>query len=222
MEIYQFIILAALAFLALLLMLRVRIRFEFSPDRKYLFVGLGKTGGEYSLSEKSGIVRISGFPVKRFQIGSKKEKKVEKPEVLKKEKKGKKKKPGRKRSFKLILKVLPGSSKAMGKYLFRLLRSLIIEDLRAEVSAGFFSPAVTGKALGYYQAAIAAVPQLNRKILFKPIWTGPALSGAAYGSIAMPVYKLIYLTLRLVFALPLRELTKLAIGTKEGGQDGGQ
>ena len=221
--IYALIIIVVL--LAAILLLRIRVRFQFDSDRKLLFAGIGRTGPLIDFSEKITHFKLCGFTIKSSR------EKPEKPEKIKAEpdteikkktekKKPKKKKPKRERPLRDILSVAPAVVKAVIAYLMGLIRSIIVEELQGEIQGGFNSPDTTGVIFGYYQAAMAVAPGTVSRIAFTPDWSGTSLSGSVRGSVALPLYRLVGRTLKLLWSLPLRELIKLAIGRKKGGQDG--
>jgi hypothetical protein len=119
-----------------------------------------------------------------------------------------------------FLPLLPKCAKALHGYSFGILRSIIVEELQAEIEAGFDSPDLTGLTFGYYQAALAAAPGVVGRVEYRPDWTGASFSGQARGSVALPLYRLLGRSIVLVYQLPLREILKLAIGRRRGGQDG--
>ena len=219
-----YFLLIILVLLILLMLVRIRVRFRFGPDRRLVFVGLGRTGPEFDLAERVGRVRLCGLKVGQFAIDREKKKAPETPRAPKPPKpvkgKPKAKKRTRRPTFAQLRAMVPSAAKAAWNYSIGLLKAVIVEELNGEITAGFDSPDLTGKVFGYYQAALGAVPAIAGRFAYIPDWSGPSISGAVRGSVALPVYRLVFLTIRLVFQLPLRELIKLAIGRKKGGQDG--
>ncbi len=213
------IILALL--LAAILLLRIRVRFELGSDRRLLFVGLGRSGPEYDF-----VRRVQSFLLFGRRIKSTPMKKADKAAEPKLEARpeDKKKPPAKKarrvRPFGDSLRAVPEVSRALWRYSIGLLKSIVVEELEADVEAGFYEPDLTGQLFGYYQAALAAVPSVVGRVRYTPDWTGASFAGQARVAVALPLHRLLYRTLILIGQLPLRRLIKLAIGRKRGGQDG--
>ncbi len=205
------------------LLLRMRVRCTIDGDDRRLFVGLGRSGGEFDFVKGRGVFKLFGLRVKDFDLARKAPAEVrEKPEPEEKPEAEKKPRTERVRSRKRVLEVAKKSLRPSWDYLVGLLRSLILEEMHGTIRGGFDSPDLTGQAYGYYQAAIGAVPALAGRVSYVPDFTGQSFSGDFRMSVALPVYRLVYRTTRYLFALPLRKLIKLAIGTKErdkGEQD---
>ncbi len=212
---YLFLIILVL--LTLVMLVRIRVRFRFGPGQRLLFVGLGRTGPEFDLAGRVGCVKLCGLRIKRFPLDRAKEKPPKKKKPPKE--KAVSKKRTRRPTLSQLKTMVPAVAKAAWAYFRGLLKAVIVEELQGKITAGFTSPDITGTVFGYYQAALAAVPAVAGRVTYVPDWTGPSLSGAVRGSVALPFYKLVFLTTRLVFKLPLRELLKLAIGRKKGDQD---
>jgi len=206
------IILALL--LAAICLLRLRLRFELGSDRRLLFVGLGRSGPEYDFVRRVQSFKLFGRCIKSTPM-----KKVDKAAEPKPEAQPRKK-AKRVRPFGDILRAVPEVSRALWRYTIGLLKSVMIEELEADVQAGFYEPDLTGQLFGYYQAALAAAPSVVGRVHYTPDWTGASFAGQARVAVALPLYRLLYRTLILICQLPLRRLIKLAIGKKRGGQDG--
>ena len=219
---YVLIILAVLLAGAVLLsLLRLRVRAEIGTEVRRLFVGLGRSGAQLDFLGREQQFRLFGLTVKRSPMDgktpSRKPKALEKvPEPDKPPTPKKKKRPI---PWRQILEALPQASRALGGYLLGLVKSLIIEQLEAEIEAGFDEPDLTGKAFGYYQAALAAAPAVVGRVQYRPVWDGPAFSGSGQMSVALPLYKLLGRTVQFVWRLPLRALWKLTIGSKRGDRN---
>ncbi len=208
---YYFISIIIILFI-LISLLRVRLKFEFGTDNNLLFVGLGKTGPEFDFKNKTGITKFAGLKLKRFSLSKPKAEKKEKPKKIKKEK--------RTRPFKDILKIIPNLLNSLWNFFVGLLKSVIVEEFQGEIKAGFDSPDNTGLLFGYYQAALNAVPSVIGRVTYTPVWDEASFAGSVRGSFALPMYRIIFQTFKLAISLPLRDMIKLAIGKKEGGQDG--
>jgi len=191
--------------LGLITLLHVRIRISIHSDLKTLFIGRGRTGILINLTDNTRSILIAGRTIETSTITKEK-----KP----------KKKPARTRPFGQILEILPDSFRAVTEYIYSLIKSVVLEEFEVEIKAGFPEPHLTGMAFGYYQASIAAVPFIGEHFKFVPNWNGGSISGTVRTTASIPLYKIIYRTIVLVFQLPLRKLVKLAIGRKVGYQDG--
>ncbi len=191
---------------ALITLLHIRLRAVIESNRKTLFVGLGRTGVLTNFTESTSSIIIAGRTVKTTVITKK-----EKPEPIKQKPA---KKSTRARPIKDILAIIPDTFLAVSKYFYSILKSLTIEEFEVEINAGFPEPHLTGIAYGYYHAAIAAVPGIGKHFKFVPDWNESSISGGVKTTVSIPLYKIIYSTIVMVFQLPLRKLTKLAIGRK--------
>lgn len=213
------IIIASL--LTAILLLKLRVRFELGSGRQILFVGLGRSGSEFNFTERVQKVKLFGWTLWSKPMKGADESEDSKPEAPSDDKKKtKRKKPGRVRSIREILAAAPEISSAMWHYTIGLLRSIVVEELEAEIEAGFEAVDLTGQIFGYYQAALAAAPAVMGRIRYTPDWTGASFDGKARVAVALPLYRLVMCTLTLLYQLPLRRMLKLAIGKKRGGQDG--
>jgi hypothetical protein len=224
---YFLLIISALA--AGILALRLRVRFEWTEDGRILFVGLGRTGlrMDYGLRRKvftvAGMRLITSELKKKEAVQSPAEPPPDEPsEVIPGKKPTKPAKPPgkRKRPLSLFLKATPRTGKAAATYLYNLLKDVVIEECKGKIEAGFESPDLTGAAYGFYQAALAGAPGAMGRFQFAPDFTGRSFRGELRLAAALPLYRLAYRTIALIAHLPLRDLTKLAIGQKRGGQDG--
>ena len=204
---------------ACILLLRLRVRVTFDHKRRIIFAGLGRSGPEFDLSVKKGYFKLWGRSIGSFKLGAKKEA-DRKREKKDKKKRDEKKPPTRARSWRDIIHVIPGVVAAVSDFLLNLLKEAAIEELEGKIEAGFESPDLTGRAFGYYQAALAAVPPIAGRFTYVPDWCGSSFGGSLRLAVALPLYKLVYRMILLIVRLPLRELIKLAIGKKKGGQDG--
>jgi hypothetical protein len=198
------------------LMLRLRLRFELDENRRLLFAGLGRTGPEFDFVRRVWSLKLFGRTVKSAPM--KKEEEPAAPEPS--EPRAEAKKPKRVRPWREVAAIVPKCAGALQRYSFALLRSVVVEELEAEIEAGFEQPDLTGQLFGYYQAALAAAPTVVGRVLYVPDWTGAAFCGRARVAIALPLYRLAYRTIILIGQLPLRRIIKVAIGKKRGGLDG--
>lgn len=213
-------LIAIFALIVVVLMLRLRARGFIDSNNRLLFVGLGRTGQEFDFVAGKGVVKLFGIKIKTFsfekdaedEVEIKETKKVKKP---KKVKRSKDEKPGRVRPWRQIWEVVKGSTGPSWNYFVRLLRSLILEEMQGKIEAGFDSPELTGRAFGYYQAMIGAVPALAGRVVYVPNWTEASFAGEFRMSVALPLYRLVFRTIQYLWALPLMRIIRLAIGTKE-------
>ncbi len=196
--------------------MKLRLKFSFGQGDRLLFIGIGKSGPELNFVDKVGVIKIAGVKLKSFSL--QKSEKKEKSEKIKKEKPKKEKK--RTRSIKQAVSLLPNLLNSLGHFFLGLLKSIIVEEFQGKIEAGFDSPDNTGIVYGYYQAALASAPNVMSRVQYTPIWNDSGFSVNIRGSIALPLYKIIYQFSKFAISLPLRELIKLAIGTKKGAQDG--
>ncbi|RME19837.1 MAG: hypothetical protein D6800_13800 [Candidatus Zixiibacteriota bacterium] len=116
--------------------------------------------------------------------------------------------------------MLPSVATALWHYGLGLLRAVRVERLEADIEGGFEEPHLTGQVYGFYQAAYGVAPAVVSRVRYRPDWSGASFDGSAGVAVAIPLYRLFYQTVVLLWELPLRKIVKLAIGTKEGVQDG--
>lgn len=223
-----YVLLTLVVLIIALMLLRLRFRLELSSERKLLFLGLGRSGPELDFRSSRGVVRLFGFDLWSFALGKSESvaakiktglKKLQEDEPEKEPEEDSAEKPKRKRSWRDAAAIAPACARAFGRYLLGLIGAAVVERAEAEIEAGFAEPNLTGQAFGYYQAVIGVAPSLGR-VQYIPIWSGPAFSGSANLSIAWPVYRLVWQTTLFLARLPLTKIVKLAIGSKEGAQDG--
>jgi hypothetical protein len=214
-----YVILILAAAILLLLTLRIHLKLEISGDRRLLFAGLGRTGPEFDFVGKRGAIRLFGFSISTFDLGKKKAR--EPAPTVRTEKPAKKGAPKAKRlrPLRSIIAIVPQCSRALWRYFTGLLKAAMVEEAEADIQAGFDSPDLTGYLFGYYQAAMATVPLVGSRVRYTPDWTGASFSGVARLSLAMPLYRLAWLTFWLVLSLPVMKIIKLAIGRKKGVTD---
>ncbi len=223
MSIFLYILLAVVLIIGAILMLRIRVRARLDSEHRLLFVGLGRSGPEMDFVKHEGVFKLFGITIKHFTLGEEEEQPAEeKPEEKAEEDKKKRKKPARIRRLGSRREVIDFALvvlKATWKYFVGTIKSLIVEQLEGEIEGGFESPHLTGEAYGYYHALVGAVPALAGRFTYIPDWTGPSLTGSLRVSVALPLYRFVYQTIRYWLRLPLRKIIKLAIGEKKGEQD---
>ncbi len=201
----------AIFLLALATLIRLRVKLDLYPNVKTLFAGLGRTGIRIDISSKTRSFIFAGRSIKTFSTIKTPDKKTSE-EISKTVKK---QKPGRERSLKKIAAVLPATLKALGSYLYSILKSAAIEEFDGEINAGFGPPHITGAAFGFYQATLAGIPAIAGRFKYIPDWNGLSFQGQLRLSVSIPLYRLLLKTVVMLWQLPLRELLKLAIGTKK-------
>ncbi len=204
-------LLAVLFLLALLTLLRIRVKLGLYPNVKTVFVGLGNTGIRIDISGKTRSFLLAGRTISTRPIRSKSEKKEAEVKI----KKMKKKKPGRVRPLKQIIAVIPDTLRAVGLYSVSIMKSATIEEFDGEINAGFGPPDIIGMAFGFYQATLAGIPGIAGRFKYTPDWTGASFKGQLRVSVAIPLYRVLFRTMVVAWQLPLRDLIKLAIGTKK-------
>ncbi len=220
---YAFLIVTVLV--VAVLMLRLRLRFEFSSDKRLLFVGVGRSGPEMDYAAGVGRLKLFGRQIHSWPISREKPLDVVKDRVSAAKSKviGKgpmKEKPKRAFDIRGILRMIPGIGKALWRYFLDLLKSTIVEQAEGEIEAGFEEPDLTGQAFGFYQAALAVAPSVVGRVNYIPDWTGASFSGTVRASVALPLYRLVWLTLVLLWRLPIVRIIRLARGDRKGVQDG--
>lgn len=218
----MYILLSIIVVVSLLLAVRIRLRMEFTPDQRWLFAGLGRTGIRYDFSSADTTILWCGIPIRKRR--HRKIKSVDADQKSKDKAKAvsrKKLRSGgrRERSKRQIAWVVKHSIPALWKYSIGLLHSIIVEQLEARVAGGFDSPHLTGQVFGYYQAALATAPAVVGRVQYDPDFTGASISGTVKASVALPLHQLLLRTVILVAELPLREIVRLAIGKKKGDLD---
>lgn len=214
-----YLLIAILALAAILLLIRLRLRVEFSEERKLLFVGLGNSGSEFDFRKRQGELRLFGVRIKRFAFGKGKRLKAAREAISKAVGSKEAEEPTRlsadkRTKFQTWRPILPQCIKASGRYLLALLKATIVEQAEGEIEAGFESPAYTGQAFGYYQAALAAAPTLLGRVQYIPDWSGKSFSGTVRCTVAWPVYSVVWQTTLLLLRLPVMKIFKLAIRNK--------
>ena len=201
------------------LLLRIRLKIRLIDSEKTIFIGLGRSGILYDLQKMSGYIQIWNRTFK--QIQNKHEAKTpEKSEKLKTNEQKEKKTVKRKIPYRQIFELIPSMMTAIWKYAVSMMKAVIIEEMNGKIEAGFDSPDITGKVFGYYQAAYHAVPAVAGRISYIPVWDETRFNAQMQLSVAIPLYKIIWRTIILIFSLPLRDIIKLTIGKKERSHDG--
>jgi len=206
---FWYILLIFILIITAILMLHIRIRVVWGNGNKLLFFGLGRSGTELNFDSKKGRLCLFNIKVKEFSLDQEKEKE-KKP---KKAKAKKRDKPKKQRSISDMLSMFPVILKEISNYLKNILSSLIVEEMEADIEGGFDAPHLTGQVFGYYQAALAAAPGVMNRIHYYPDWTGESLTAKARATVSLPLYKIVWRTIVLLWRLPLRDIYKLAIGT---------
>jgi hypothetical protein len=215
----NYLLLALVIALAALMFIRLRLKFEYGPDKKIIFIGLGRSGPELNLANRQLLIKLSNLSLKSYDLQKRKQETTAKKKLDKAAQK-KPAKRGRTRSWSDLSTKLPVIVKATGQFLVGLIRGASIEQLEGEIKAGFEQPDLTGLAFGYYQTALGIAPGITRRFNYYPDWTGASFSGSFRFAVALPLYTLIFSFTKLLIRLPLRELLKFTIGRKKGASDG--
>ena len=216
------IIVAILLLPLLLLALQLRFRLVLDESRQFCFFGLGRSGARLDFRRGLAVFSLSRFPVRRVRFGFPT---IRRPKAKKADDtgatKGKKKdtRPAPLFTLQDILEVGPQATIELVRYSIQLVRDSRVEELRADIQAGFDSPDLTGRVFGYYQAAAGALPATYQHVVFTPDWTGESLRGAFRCSVALPLYRLVYRTLGLAWRLPIKKIVKIVRGNKKGDRD---
>jgi hypothetical protein len=205
---YTLLILVTLA--VGVMMLHLRLRLEYSDARRLLFVGLGRSGPEIDFVDRIVRIRLCGITLTSIAITGRQKP----PTPAKKERVA-----GPRRSKMNIggwIAVLPQTAGALRRYFVSLLRATVIEQAEGEIRGGFETPDLTGQVFGYYQAALAAVPSEAGRIRYTPDWTGESWSVALRFSASMPLYRLAWSTLVLLWHLPITKIVRLVRNNRKG------
>jgi hypothetical protein len=210
-----------------ILLLRIRIGCDLGPERKFVFARIGRSGSEYDFTTKKMIIRLFGLRIKEFTMsrGNKPEtgaapKETEFGTEASPEKPESKPKGNRVRPLGLLVEIVGESSKALWHFVVAILKGIIVEEAQGELTIGFDSPNVTGKAFGYYHAVAWAAPSLTNRISVTPVFTGKVMTGKARVTLALPVYVLAYRTGKLLVQMPLRKIIRYSRGIQKGAEHG--
>jgi hypothetical protein len=222
---FYFTLIIALLLTAFLLT-RLRLRVLLTPERKFLFVGLGRTGPEFDFVDR--VIRVKLFGLKIRQIPMPKSRKQATEEEakpiqatrLETAQTPKAPEVKRRRSFRLLLGILSESTIALWQYAVSLLKGIIVEEAEGELSLGFASPDVTGRVYGYYMALAGIAPVLAGRFVWTPNFSGESVTGRLKVSIALPMYVLIFRTVVLIARLPIRKIVKYSRGVTKGERHG--
>ncbi len=206
---------ALILILIFILLLKIRLKLHLEDACKTAFFGLGRSGISYDFITKRFSFQLFGKNLKEISPDKTTKKKSKVTKTVKKTDK-----PKRVRPLKDILALIPKSSKALYSYTISLLKSVIVEELEGQVTAGFDSPDITGQFFGYYQAAYYAVPSVVGRVQYQPNWMEASFDANLRASVAIPLYKIIYRSIILFISLPLRDIIKITIGRKERSHDG--
>ncbi len=210
MSYFVIILSAAFFLLVLATLIRLRLKLDLYPNVKTLFAGLGRTGIRFDITGGTQSIIFAGRTVKSFSVETFLRTSVEKIAKI-----SKIVRPGRQRSFKTIIAVVAATIKALTNYTYSILKSAAIEEFYGQINAGFGPPHITGAAFGFYQATLAGIPAISRRFQYIPDWNGLSFQGQLRISVSIPLYRLLFKTMVMLWQLPLRELLKLAIGTKK-------
>jgi hypothetical protein len=210
-----------------ILLLRIRVGCDLGPEKKLVFARIGRTGSEFDFTTKRMVIRLFGMRIKEVvMFGGKKAGRVETPaepvpeaDTIQAEPKSMPK-VKRVRPFSLLLEIVSESSKALWRFVVAILKGVIVEEAQGELSIGFDSPDVTGKAFGYYHAIAWAAPTLANRISITPVFTEKIVTGKARVTLALPVYVLVYRLGKLFVQMPIRKIIRYSRGIQKGANHG--
>jgi hypothetical protein len=228
----MYILLVVVLLIAMFLRARLRIRLHLSPERKLLFVGLGRTGPEFDFVDR--VIRIKLFGLKIRQVTMRKaEREAENglPEQVDTSspsvepaarKKSDVPKVKRHRPFSLLLQIISESGRALWNFVVAIFKGVIVEEAEGELTFGFDSPDTTGKLFGYYHAVAFAMPGLTKRLNIIPDFSGKVATGRAKVTLALPMWVLAYRIGRLITQVPIRKIIRYSRGETKGARHGEQ
>ncbi|MDX9856577.1 MAG: hypothetical protein RBT76_02180 [candidate division Zixibacteria bacterium] len=236
MVIWLYILILLCALLTLLLLLRLRVRLVLDDQYRLVFVGLGRSGSEINLRTRQGTIKIAGIAIRQFDLDEADDRTAgpgqspPKPSPRKSAWLGRLLHRGFRRTWeeaRVFAKTWWRDIRGRGDRITRavvlfgaeLLHDLILEQLEGKVEAGFDEPHLTGEVFGYYQAALGVFPALAGHVQFVPVWTGASFRGAIRVTVALPLYALVWRTVRLMWRLPITRLVAFSIHLKKGAGD---
>lgn len=198
--------------LLVLLLMRVRLHFIYTPEIRTAGLTLGRRTGLFAdLLCFRGTVRVMGITVYQMDLRKEKEEAPRATRVTPPEAEApaqaKPKRPLRERVA-VLRENLPQAWRALRTYLKGLYRATRVEELNGRIEAGFDSPDETGRALGYYYAALGIVPAIISRVQFVPVWMGPSFEASGRMTLAIPLYHLLWHTIVLLWQFPARKLIK--------------
>jgi len=232
--IWLYIILAVVLLVGLFLLLRLRLRVVLDEQQKIVFVGLGRSGPEIDFDAKVARLKIAGITLQRIafaDLGDKTEPeetedaktrtqmepeeqaaeeptKPESPSILTRLRRLER---GVLNDIWALLKIVP---RATASFLIGIIRDSRLEELHGRIEAGLGSPDTTGRVYGYYCAVAGALPGSVGRFEFIPDWDGASFDGSMRMSIGLPLYRLLYRAIRLIWHLPIRKIWKLGRAKK--------
>lgn len=236
--IFLYLIIAVVIVAFAILMLRVRIRVQLDQDRRILFLGLGRSGSEIDFVDGLARIKLAGFTIRELPLEEDETTAGKtKPEKRTGSLSSRMTKRAWRKSRREFDRLREGIEMASGgklgdllsiarkvigalfQFMIDLVRDSRLEELEAEVTGGFDSPDLTGQAYGYYCAFAGALPSTAGRVAYIPDWTGASLTGSARMSIAIPLYKLVYRTARLLMRLPISTIVHMVRQKNKGGSD---
>lgn len=205
---------------AALLALRLRVKATWDERDRLVFGGVGhRNGVELDFQANRGRVKLIGIGVYGFDLDLDREEKVVKDRPVRKKRRFTGGGVRKIRTAVRMARLLPEYRRAVFTFLKGLWRAVRIEELRAEIRAGFDAPDRTGTAFGCYQALLGMAPALAGRLAFVPDWTGPSFATSGRAAVAVPLYKILWRIVVLVWQLPSKRSLKLAIEKEKGEQD---
>ena len=221
---YVLLILAAV--IAGVLVLHLRLRGAWSAEHRLVSLSLGRrTGVELDFLTDMLTIRLAGVAVHRRAISE--SPKPEADEAADRKQQSAPPKPRKRRQRRSIREImeyvrelLPPIRHAAWNFVRGLVRAGVVEEMEARIEAGFDSPDRTGVAFGYYQAMIGMVPAMAGRLVFVPDWMGASFAASGRLTVSIPLYRLVWRILVLLWQLPSRKILKMAIHKEKGAQDG--
>ena len=203
--------------IGLFLLLHLRFKFFYTPEAKFLFFGLGRSGLTIDLLQREKIITLSGIKLSEKPLTARVA--VEKQE----QPKPKKRKSSRfKISFGQIKAILPKIFKPLKNFSIGLIKSVKIEELRGKISPGFDSPALTGWTYGWYNLICGIAPKVNKHFVYHPIWENRYFEGEFKTSLSIPLYKIVGRSFLMIWQLPIIEIWKIIKQNRGRSQNGGK
>ncbi len=218
-------LLIPIGLLILLLILHLRLRAEWSRQHRLVAVSIGRrTGVEIDFVDRATFIRFAGFTLSRRPFDRDTKEELPAKKARKKAKAAAKSaRPKKRRSLRSIYERVrslgPSILKAAWNFAKGILRAGVVEELEARIEAGFDQPDQTGMAYGYYQAMLGMVPAAAGRLVFVPDWSGASFAASGRLTVSLPLYRLVWRVIVLLWQLPSRKLLKMAIQREKGEQD---
>lgn len=203
------------------LALSVRLRLIYEKSHRLVGLTLGRrTGLEVNFLTHYAILRLAGIPLRHIDLKAEEEEAPPEEEVRPEPEPEKpdrgRRAAARKRKIATARELAPQILRALWNYLKGLYRATSIEEFGAHIEAGLSSPDRTGQIYGCYQAILGAGPAALARVQFVPVWVGPAFQASGRLVLAIPLYRLVWRTIVLIWQLPIKRIIKLVIARRKG------